>query len=88
MALATDFNPGSSPGMSLPLMGMMGVSQLNMVAAEAINAITVNGAAAIGEAGNRGQLATGYRADLAIAGIKDWRELVYWYGINLIRFSL
>ena len=84
VALATDFNPGSSPGMSLPLMGMMGVSQLNMIAAEAINAITVNGAAAIGEAGNRGQLAPGYRADLAIAGIKDWRELVYWYGINLI----
>jgi imidazolonepropionase len=84
VALATDFNPGSSPGMSLPLMGMMGVSQLKLLAAEAIMAITVNGAAAVGEAGTRGQIAAGFRADLAVASINDWRELVYWYGVNLV----
>ncbi|MCH7876482.1 MAG: imidazolonepropionase [Gemmatimonadetes bacterium] len=84
VALATDFNPGSSPGMSLPLMATLGVSQLGMVPAEAIFAITVNGAAAVGEAGTRGQIAPGFRADLALARLRDWRELVYWYGVNLV----
>jgi imidazolonepropionase len=84
VALATDFNPGSSPGVSLPLMGTLGVSQLGMRPAEAITAITVNGAAAVGEAGSRGQLAPGFRADLTLAAIRDWRELVYWYGGNLV----
>lgn len=84
VALATDFNPGSSPGMSLPLMGMLGVTQLGLLPAEAVIAMTVNGAAAVGEAATRGQIATGFRADLALAAVRDWRELVYWYGVNLI----
>lgn len=85
VALATDFNPGSSPGMSLALMAMTGVSQMGMLPAETVIAITVNGAAAVGEAATRGQIAPGFRADLALAAIHDWRELPYWYGVNLIR---
>ena len=84
VALATDFNPGSSPGVSLPLMATLGVSQLRMTPAEAIIAITANGAAATGLSGDRGQLAPGLRADLTLAAIRDWRELVYWYGANLV----
>lgn len=84
VAFATDFNPGSSPGVSLPLMTMLGVSQMGLIPAEAIIAITVNGAAAIGKAGDRGQIAPGFRADLALAAVRDWRELPYWYGVNLI----
>lgn len=84
VALATDFNPGSSPGMSLPLMATMGVSQLRMVPAETIIAMTVNGAAAVGEEHRRGQVAPTFRADLALAMIRDWRELPYWYGVNLV----
>jgi imidazolonepropionase len=84
VALATDFNPGSSPGMSLPLMGMLAVAQLGMLPAEAIMAMTVNAAAAVGEAATRGQIAAGFRADLTLAAVRDWRELVYWYGTNLI----
>lgn len=80
VALATDFNPGSSPGLSLSLMGMLGVSQLGLRPAEAVSAITVNGAAAVGEAATRGQIAPGFRADLVLAAIRDWRELVYWFG--------
>jgi imidazolonepropionase len=82
VALATDFNPGSSPALSLPLMGTLAVSQLHMLPAEAVIGITVNGAAAVGEAGSRGQIAPGFRADLALAVVEDWRELVYWYGGN------
>ncbi len=84
IALATDFNPGSSPGLSLPLMAMLGVSQMRLIPAETIMAITVNGAAAVGEAETRGQVAPGFRADLALAAVRDWRELPYWYGTNLI----
>jgi imidazolonepropionase len=85
VALATDFNPGSSPGVSLPLMATLGVSQLGMTPSEALTAITVNGAAAVGEASTRGQLAPGFRADVVLAAVRDWRELVYWYGANLVR---
>jgi imidazolonepropionase len=84
VALATDFNPGSSPAVSLPLMATLGVSQLGMVPAEAIVAITANGAAAVGESRTRGQIAAGFRADLTLVAIRDWRELVYWYGQNLV----
>ena len=84
VALATDFNPGSSPGASLPFMATLGVSQLGMLPAEAIVAITANGAAAVGEAASRGQIAEGYRADLTLVAVEDWRELSYWYGVNFI----
>jgi imidazolonepropionase len=84
VALATDFNPGSSPGMSLPLMATLAASQSGLAPAETVTAITVNGAAAVGEAHSRGQIAPGYRADLALAAVRDWRELVYWYGSNLV----
>ncbi|UCD23119.1 MAG: imidazolonepropionase [Gemmatimonadota bacterium] len=84
VALATDFNPGSSPGLSLPLMATLGVSQMRLLPAETIIAITVNGAAAVGEAHARGQIAPGFRADLVLASARDWRELPYWYGTNLI----
>lgn len=85
VALATDFNPGSSPGMSLPLMAMCGVSQMRMLPAEAVTAITVNAAAAVREAHRRGQIAAGFEADLVLLAIKDWREMPYWYGVNLVR---
>ncbi len=84
VAVATDFNPGSAPGMSLPLMGTLAVSQAGLLPAEAIIAMTANGAAGVGEAENRGQIAAGFRADLVLATVRDWRELVYWHGVNLV----
>ncbi len=84
IALATDFNPGSSPGVSLPFMATLGVSQMGLLPAEAVTAITVNGAAAVGEASNRGQIASGYRADITQTAVDDWRELPYWYGVNFV----
>jgi imidazolonepropionase len=84
VALASDFNPGSSPGMSLPLMGTMAVTQARLLPAEALMAMTVNSAAAVGEAHTRGQIAAGFRADLILAQIRDWREFVYWYGTDLV----
>ena len=80
VALATDFNPGTSPTPNFPLILTLAVSQLRMSAAEAVLAATVNGAAALGMAAETGQIAPGFRADLALFEIEDIRELPYWYG--------
>jgi imidazolonepropionase len=83
VALATDFNPGTSPTFNFPLMLTLGVSQLRMSAAEVLVAATVNGAAALGLAGETGQIAPGFAADLSLFGMGDVRELPYWYGARL-----
>jgi imidazolonepropionase len=83
VALATDFNPGTSPTVNFPLMLTLGVSQLRMSLAEAITAATANGAAALGLAGETGQIAPGFAADLSLFAIGDIRELPYWYGARL-----
>ena len=80
IALATDFNPGTSPTPNLPLVLTLAVSQLHLSAAEAVLAATVNGAAALAIADAVGQLAPGFSADLALFEMGDIRELPYWYG--------
>jgi imidazolonepropionase len=82
VALATDFNPGTSPTPNLPLVLTLGVSQLRMSVAEAVVAATVNGAAAVAMADRVGQIAPGFSADFALFAIQDVRELPYWYGDN------
>jgi imidazolonepropionase len=83
VALATDFNPGTSPTVNFPLMLTLGVSQLRMSVAEVLVAATVNGAAALGLGAETGQIAPGFAADLALFRIGDVRELPYWYGARL-----
>lgn len=80
VALATDFNPGTSPTFNFPLILTLGISQLRMSASEALLAATVNGAAALGVAAETGQIAAGYSADIALFEADDYRELAYWYG--------
>lgn len=80
VSLATDFNPGTSPTPNFPLILTLGVSQLRMSVSEVIVASTVNGAAAVGLAGQIGQIAAGFSADMALFDIGDIRELPYWYG--------
>jgi imidazolonepropionase len=87
VALATDFNPGTSPTTNFPLILTLGVSQLRLSAAEALVAGTVNGAAALGLADRVGQIAPGFSADLALWDMGDVRELPYWYGAGRCRAS-
>lgn len=87
VALATDFNPGTSPTTNFPLILTLGVSQLRLSVAEVLVAGTVNGAAALGLATSVGQLAPGYSADLALWDVTDVRELPYWYGAGRCRAS-
>jgi len=78
VALATDFNPGTSPTTNFPLVLTLGVSQLRLSVAEVLVAATVNGAAALGIADRTGQLAPSFSADMALWAIEDVRELPYW----------
>jgi imidazolonepropionase len=87
VALATDFNPGTSPTLHFPTVLTLGVSQLHLSAAEALVAGTVNGAAALGLAETVGQLAPGFSADIALFAAEDYRELPYWFGAPLCRRS-
>ena len=82
VALASDFNPGTSPTVNFPLVLTLAVSQLRLSVGEAFVAATVNGAAALGLAAEVGQLATGFQADLALFDVRDHREIPYWYGDN------
>ena len=83
VALASDFNPGSSPSANLPLMMALAVSQARMQPEEAFLAATANAAHAIRLGGSRGRLAVGAPADLVVWNCRDVRELAYWYGIPL-----
>jgi imidazolonepropionase len=87
VALASDFNPGTSPLQAFPLVLTLGVSELRMSASEAWIAATVNGAAALGLAGETGQLAPGFSADLAVHEVEDFRALPYWFGERLCRVA-
>ena len=87
VALATDFNPGTSPTTNFPLILTLGVSQLGLSVAEVVIAGTVNGAAALALADRIGQIAPGFSADLALWGVDDVRELPYWYGTGRCRAS-
>ncbi len=83
IALATDFNPGTSPLTSFPLLMTLAVSELRLSASEAWVAATVNGAAALGLAGETGQISPGFSADIAIHRAEDFRELPYCFGERL-----
>jgi imidazolonepropionase len=77
IALATDFNPGSSFTTSLPLVCSLACTQLHLSPAEALSAMTVNAAHVLGCAHDRGRIAPGLRADLVLIDAPDWRYLAY-----------
>jgi imidazolonepropionase len=84
LAIATNFNPGSCPSLSMPLMIGLACMQMGLSPAEALNAATVNGAYALGLNGV-GTLEPGSQADLAILDLPDYRMLPYYFGVNHVR---
>jgi imidazolonepropionase len=84
MAIATDHNPGSSPALSLLLMLNMACTLFRLTPEEAFAGITVHAARALGLA-DRGRLARGLRADLAVWDAEHPRELAYRFGVNPCR---
>ena len=80
LVLATDFNPGSSPTPSMPMILSLGCTHLKMSPAEAITAGTINAAYSLGRGDNIGSLERGKRADFVIFDCEDYREIAYWFG--------
>jgi imidazolonepropionase len=82
VALATDYNPGSSPTPSMPFVLSLACTHMKMSPAEAISAATINGAWALCLQDRKGSIAPGRDADLAVFEVKDYREIPYWFGSN------
>ena len=82
VALATDFNPGTSPTLSMPMVLSLACSQLRMTPAEAISAATINAAFSLGRHQRVGSLEPGKQADLGVFEVADYREIPYYFGVN------
>jgi imidazolonepropionase len=82
VALATDYNPGTSPTLSMPMAMSLACTHMKMSPAEAIAAGTINGAWALRVADCKGSIEPGKDADLAVFAVEDYREIPYWFGDN------
>jgi imidazolonepropionase len=83
VALATDFNPGTSPTLSMSMILSLACDQLRMSAAETISAATINAAYGLCRNATIGSLEVGKFADLAVFDVADFREIPYYFGVNL-----
>src|SRR5256714_2559924 len=82
VVIATDFNPGSSPTPSMPMVLSLACTQMKMSPAEAISAATVNAAYSLGRGDQGGSLEAGKLANFAVFDCEDYRELAYWFGFS------
>ena len=88
VALATDYNPGSSPTPSMPFVLSVACTHMKMSPAEAVVAATYNGACSLGLESRKGSLEPGKDGDIAIFDAEDYRELAYWIGVNRCHATL
>jgi imidazolonepropionase len=88
VALASDFNPGSSPSESIPMMISIAVSHMRLSPAEAVAAATYNAAFVVGLESEVGSLEAGKYADFLVLDCEDYREIPYRFGINPVRAKL
>ncbi len=82
VSLATDYNPGTSPTLSMPMILSLACTQLRMTPAEAIVAATINAAHALRREKSIGSLEVGKQADVAVFEVADYREIPYYFGVN------
>jgi imidazolonepropionase len=82
VALGTDYNPGTSPTISMPMAMSLASTHMKMSPAETIAAATINGAWALRVADRKGSIEPGKDADLAVFAVDDYREIPYWFGTN------
>jgi imidazolonepropionase len=79
LALATDYNPGTSPTPSMPFVMSLACTHMKMTPAEAITAAAINAACALRMQDRKGSLEAGKDADAAVFDVKDYREIAYWF---------
>jgi imidazolonepropionase len=84
VVLATDFNPGSSPTPSMPMVLSLACTQMKLSPAETITASTINAAHSLDRGDKIGSLEAGKLANFAIFDCEDYRELAYWFGFPQI----
>jgi imidazolonepropionase len=82
VVIATDFNPGSSPTVSMPMILSLACTQMKVSPAEAITASTINAAYSLGRGDKIASLETGKLATFSIFDCQDYRELAYWFGFS------
>jgi imidazolonepropionase len=80
VVIATDFNPGSSPTPSMPMILSLAATQMKMTPAEAVNAATINAAYSLKRGDKIGSLEAGKQANFVLYDCEDYRELAYWFG--------
>jgi imidazolonepropionase len=88
VALATDFNPGTSPTLNMQFILSLACSAMRMVPAEAISAATLNAAWALRRADRLGSLEPGKQADLIVMDLADYREIPYYFAVNYCRMTV
>jgi imidazolonepropionase len=88
LALATDYNPGSSPTPSMPFVLSLACTHMKMSPAEAISAATINGAWGLRLGERKGSIEPGKDADLAVFECDDYREIPYWFATNRCAFTV
>ena len=81
VVLATDFNPGSSPTASMPMILSLACTQMKMSPPEAVTAATINAAHSLSRGDQIGSLERGKLANFSVFDCEDFRELAYWFGI-------
>jgi imidazolonepropionase len=82
VALATDYNPGTSPTVNMSMAMSLACTHMKMSPAEAIAAATINGAFALGLADRKGTVEPGKDADICVFDVRNYKEIPYWFGVN------
>ena len=88
VALATNYNPATSPSHNMQMMLSQACREMAMTPAEAISAATINGAHSLRLANRAGSIEVGKDADLVMLSVPDYREIPYHFGVNLVEMTM
>jgi len=88
VSLASDYNPGTCPTCNMQIILSIACAQMRMTPAEAFSAATINGAHALRLADRVGSIETGKQADLVMFDVPDYRDVPYYFGVNLVVLTM